>query len=146
MSRAMLVTVMARLSGANVSGYASVNSFGDVFAGQYYAPYVAWAQANAITGGVGNNVFAPNAPVSRQDLAVILMNYVRYTGKPLPVKQAYAGFADSAKIAGYAQASMEALYRAGIMGGKPGNLFDPAGSATRAEVAAILRRFVEAVK
>jgi hypothetical protein len=53
MNRAMLVTVIGRLSGANVSGYANANSFADVVTGQYYAPYVAWAQANAITGGVG---------------------------------------------------------------------------------------------
>jgi hypothetical protein len=145
MSRAMLVTVMGRLAGANISGYTGAVSFGDVSVGQYYAPYVAWAQANAITGGVGNNIFAPNAPISRQDLAVILMNYVRYTGKPLSIKQTYSGFADSAEIAGYARASVEAIYKAGIIGGKPGNVFDPKGSATRAEVAAILRRYIQAV-
>jgi hypothetical protein len=146
MDRAMLVTVIGRLSGANIGGYTGAGSFADVVAGQYYAPYVAWAQASAIIGGVGNNAFAPNAPISRQDLAVVLMNYVRYTGKPLPVKQAYNGFADEAAVAGYARASVEAIYRAGIIGGKPGNLFDPRGSATRAEVAAILHRFVEATK
>jgi hypothetical protein len=143
MSRAMLVTVMGRLAGANVSGYANTSNFGDVAAVQYYAPYAQWAQASAIVNGTGDGIFTPNAPVSRQDLAVVLMNYVRYTGKSLPVKQAYNGFADEAAVAGYAKASVEAIYRAGIMGGRPGSLFDPKGSATRAEVAAILRRYIE---
>jgi hypothetical protein len=144
MSRAMLVTVIGRLAGAGAGGYANASSFSDVAAGQYYAPYVAWAHANAIVNGVSDSAFAPDAPVSRQDLAVMLMNYVRFTGKLLPVKQAYGGFADSADIAAYARPAVEALYQAGIIGGKPDNRFDPGGSATRAEVAAILRRFNEA--
>jgi hypothetical protein len=143
MSRAMLVTVIGRLAGAG--GYTDASGFSDVIAGQYYAPYVAWAHANAIVNGVSDSAFAPDAPVSRQDLAVMLMNYVRFTGKLLPKKQAYGGFADSADIAAYARPAVEALYQAGIIGGKPGNRFDPSGSATRAEVAAILRRFTEAV-
>jgi hypothetical protein len=144
MSRAMLVTVIGRLAGAGVGGYANASSFSDVPAGQYYAPYVAWAHANAIVNGVSDSAFAPGAPVSRQDLAVMLMNYVRFTDRLLPVKQAYGGFADSADIAAYARPAVEALYQAGIIGGKPGNRFDPNGSATRAEAAAILRRFAEA--
>jgi hypothetical protein len=146
MSRAMLVTVMGRMAGADASSYANASSFSDVPAAQYYAPYVQWAQANAIVSGVGGGAFAPDAPVSRQDLAVMLANYARHVGKPLPVKQGYGGFADAQNIAGYAQAAVEAVSKAGVAGGKPGNLFDPQGSATRAEVAAILRRFTEAVR
>jgi hypothetical protein len=146
MSRAMLVTVIGRLADANVGGYANASSFSDVAAGQYYAPYVQWAQTNAIINGTGENIFAPNAPVARQDLAVILTNYARYAGKSLPAKQNYSGFADARSIAGYAQAAVEILNKAGVINGKPGNLFDPQGSATRAEAAAILRRFIETAR
>jgi hypothetical protein len=144
-SRAMLATVLGRAAGADVSEYANAASFGDVPAGRYYTPYVEWARANAIVGGTGGGAFAPDDPVSRQDLAVMLTNYARYTGRPLPVQQAYSGFADAADIAGYASPAVEAVCRAGIVGGKPGNLFDPRGAATRAEAAAILRRFIECV-
>jgi hypothetical protein len=143
MSRGMLVTVVGRLAGANVGGYAGASSFSDVFAAQYYAPYIAWAYAGGIVGGTGGGAFSPDAPVSRQDLAVVLMNYVKLTGKSLPQKQGYSSFADGAGIASYARPAVEAVYQAGIIGGKPGGLFDPRGSATRAEVAAILRRFIE---
>jgi hypothetical protein len=146
MSRAMLVTVIGRLAGVNVSGYNGAINFIDVGAGRYYTPYVAWAQANAIIGGVGDGAFAPYAPVSRQDLAVILTNYARAAGKNLPVKQAYGGFDDAADIAPYAIPAAEAVAKAGVISGKPGNLFDPRGSATRAEAAAILRRFIAAAK
>jgi hypothetical protein len=142
-SRAMLVTVLGRAAGADVSGFLSAASFGDVPTGRYYAPYVEWARASAIAGGTGSGAFTPDAPVSRQDLAVMLTNYARYTGKQLPVRQVYSGFADAAEIAGYARPAVEAICRAGIIGGKPENLFDPAGGATRAETAAILRRFIE---
>jgi hypothetical protein len=146
MSRAMLATVLGRLAGIDASLYTGVAPFGDVDASQYYAPYVRWANAGGIVNGTGGGVFAPGAPVSRQDLAVILVNYARHTGRSLSARQAYAGFADGAAIAGYARAAVETVARAGIIGGKPSNLFDPEGSATRAEVAAILRRFVESAR
>jgi hypothetical protein len=147
MSRAMIVTVIGRMAGANVSGYSTgAGSFGDVPVGQYYAPYVAWAHANAIVGGVSGDSFAPDAPVSRQDLAVVLMNYARFRGISLPRKQTGGEFTDSDDIASYARPAVEAIYQAKIVGGKPNNLFDPRGSATRAEVAAILRRFAESVR
>jgi hypothetical protein len=146
MSRGMLVTVLGRLAKADVSGYANANSFSDVPADRYYAPYVAWAQANAIVSGVSGDAFAPDAPITRQDLAAVLTNYARFTGRPLPVKRAYEEFADAADIAVYAKASVESVAKAAIIGGKPGNLFDPGGDATRAEVAAMLRRYIEAVE
>jgi hypothetical protein len=95
--------------------------------------------------GVGNNNFAPDASVTRQDLAVILYNYIRFADKDLPKKREYEKFADDADIAAYAREAVDALYRSGVISGKPGNLFDPKGTATRAEVAAMLHRFIIAV-
>jgi hypothetical protein len=107
-----------------------------------YAAYVEWARAAGIVSGVGDNLFDPDAPVSRQDLAVILHNYISFADKELPAKREYAGFADDADIAAYAGDAVRALYGAGVINGRPGNLFDPKGTATRAEVAAMLHRLV----
>jgi hypothetical protein len=94
--------------------------------------------------GIGNGLFAPDESVTCQDLAVLLTRYAQFAGKQLPVKREYAGFADDGQMSDYAKQSVSILYEAGIVGGKPGNFFDPKSSATRAEAAAILRRFIEA--
>ena len=70
--------------------------------------------------------------------------YAQKTGTKLPVIRDYPGFRDDADIANYAKEAIEAFFKAGIINGKPGNVFDPQGEATRAEVAAMLRRFLEA--
>ena len=95
---------------------------------------------------IGNNKFAPNANISRQDLAVILARYADVMGITLPESEAAIAFADKSDIASYASAAVTAMQKAGIINGKPGNVFDPQGIATRAEVAAMLHRFVIAVK
>ena len=84
--------------------------------------------------------------ISRQDLAVILTRYAESTGTALPELREYQGFNDSGEIGGYATEAVAALFKAEIINGKPGNLFDPAGQATRAETAAMLHRFLEAIK
>jgi hypothetical protein len=77
-------------------------------------------------------------------MAVILLRYAEYKRLKLHAARAYMAFADDAGISGYARSAVEAAYSAGIIGGKPGGRLDPAGSATRAEAAALLRRFVGA--
>jgi hypothetical protein len=141
MTRGMIVTVLGRLHGIDTSGFKG-GAFSDVDASRYYAAYVEWAREAGIVSGVGGGLFAPDAPVSRQDLSVILYNYIRFAGKGLPAEREYAGFADDADIAAYAGDAVRALYGAGVINGRPGNLFDPKGAATRAEVAAMLHRFV----
>ncbi|MDR1205150.1 MAG: S-layer homology domain-containing protein, partial [Peptococcaceae bacterium] len=141
MTRGMIVTVLARLYGADVKEY-TVSGFDDVAAGKYYTPYVEWAKQNGVVNGVGDNKFAPDAEITRQDLAVIITNYARFANKQFPVTLQYQIFADEADIAEYAKSAVQTLYCGNIIGGKPNNIFDPKGSATRAEVAAILHRFV----
>ena len=142
MTRGMLVTVLGRLYGVNVNGYAA-SSFGDVAAGQYYAPYVEWAKEAGIVGGVGNNKFAPDSDISRQDLAVIVMRYAEYADKQIPVTQQSVAFTDEAVIRDYAKSAIRTLYKGGIISGVGNNRIDPQGSATRAQVSAILHRFIE---
>jgi hypothetical protein len=141
MTRGMIVTVLGRLHGIDTSEFTG-STFSDVDAAAYYAAYVEWARTVGVVSGVGNNNFAPDAPITRQDLAVILYNYIRFADKDLPKKREYEKFADDAYIAPYAREAVDALYRSGVISGKPGNLFDPQGTATRAEVAAMLHRFI----
>ena len=139
MTRGMLVTVLGRMSGADVSGYAS--SFGDVDAGAYYANYTEWAREQGIVSGVGGNNFVPNTIITRQDMAVMLARYALAIGLEAPAVNARADFADANSIAVYAKDAATAMQRAGIISGKPGGVFDPAAGATRAEVSAMLHRF-----
>jgi hypothetical protein len=142
MTRGMLVTVLARLSGADLSKYTN-GSFADVDANEYYAASVAWARDMGIVSGTGGNNFAPNTEVSRQDFAVIVARFADFADKQLPETRPSADFLDSADVADYAKDAIEAFFKAGIVSGRPGNLFDPKGQATRAEVAAILHRFID---
>jgi hypothetical protein len=79
-------------------------------------------------------------------LATLLLRYSEFSGKQFPVTLQYVTFSDQTLIADYAVSAVETLYRGGIVGGKPDNVFDPKGSATRAEAAAMLHRFADAVK
>ena len=143
-TRGMLVTALGRQNGVNEDGYAG-SGFDDVDAGMYYAPYIEWARQNGIVLGVGDNRFEPDAPVTRQDIAAIFARFAEYKGIALADARGYTGFADQAEIAGYAEGAVEALYAAEVVNGYPDGSFQPLGEATRAEVAAMLRRLLEAV-
>jgi hypothetical protein len=121
------------------------NPFSDVPADAYYRTALEWAAANGIISGIGGGLFAPDANITRQDLALNLMRYAAFANIQIPVTRQYTAFADEDKIAPYAKEAVEALYCGGIVSGKPGGLFDPQGSATRAKVAATLHRFLEAI-
>ena len=140
MSRGMLVTVLWREAG---SPQVDDMPFTDVSEGSYYYTAIAWAAKNNIVNGIGDNLFDPEADVTREQMAAIIERYAKSSGIDLEVTREYAAFADADKIADYAKPSVEALYCAGIINGKDNNLFDPQGSATRAEAATILRGFLE---
>ncbi|MDR2355253.1 MAG: S8 family serine peptidase [Clostridiales Family XIII bacterium] len=145
MTRGMLVTVLGRLCGADVGGYTSAG-FVDVAADMYYAPYIAWAAENGLVLGVGDGGFAPDAELTRQDLALIFMRCAAFRGDVLPETRAFVPFADEADISDYAAEATQRLFEAGLISGRPGNAFDPKGKATRAEVAAVLHRYLEIVE
>ena len=142
MTRGMFVTVLGRLANADVSGYAK-SSFSDVKDDAYYMGYVEWASKNNIVNGVGNGKFAPDQPITREQMAVIMSNYAKTIGYTLPKVHIKNIFADNGKISTYAKEAVKQMQMAGVISGKNGNLYDPQGTATRAEVSAVLRRFVE---
>lgn len=139
MTRAMFVTVLGRLDGGELTGK---NTFTDVPNGTWYTDSVAWAASEGIVNGTGDGKFSPDAQITREEMCVMMMRYAQYAGIQVGgITQ--TNFKDSASISSWAKASVETLASAGVIQGKEGNVFDPKGTATRAEVATILMRFAE---
>ncbi|MDR1158442.1 MAG: S-layer homology domain-containing protein [Oscillospiraceae bacterium] len=138
MTRAMFVTVLGRLAGADQAAYAD-SPFDDVAEGRWYAPYVAWARDKGIVDGVGEDRFAPDRAVTRQEMTTILYRYTRFASVTLPSETAET-FADVADIGAWAREGVQALTEAGLIRGAGEGRFDPQRTATRAEAAALLAR------
>ncbi len=143
-TRAQFITVLGRTAGiADASGDAPVQTgCSDVKPGAYYASHVAWGLEKGITNGTGLNAFAPNAPITRQDMATMMVRYAEVMKIPLPAADA-AAFADDSAIASYAKTAVYRMKAAGIVKGKGSNLFAPKDSAQRAEAAKIIHRLLE---
>lgn len=139
-TRAMLVTVLWRFEG---SPDASISPFADVPSGEWYSTAVAWAAGNGIVNGVGGDLFAPNVEITREQMAAILYRYEQCSGKRPPSSMTDRKFADWNSTNEYAKTAVNVLVTQDMIRGIPGNLFDPQGTAARAEVAAMLHRFVE---
>ena len=144
MTRGMFVTALGRLAGINPDSY-QTGKFTDVKADAYYAPYVNWAAQNGIVEGVTSTTFAPDTNINREQMAVIMKNYAAKLGYDLPQTLKAVTFADNTQISSWAKDAVKSMQQAGILAGKNGNKFDPKGITTRAEVATVLRRFVEIV-
>ena len=143
-TRGMVVTVLYRLESS--PALSSSSSFSDVASGAYYQDAAAWAVANGITSGYGNNKFGPNDPITREQLATFLYRYAKYKGLDVSVGEDtnILSYNDALTISEYAFPAMQWLCGEGIMQGNNGNLM-PAGNATRAQIAALLHRFCENV-
>ena len=142
MTRGMFVTVLARLDSADLSAYAS-STLTDVKAGSWYLPAVEWALANNIAAKTGDNIFSPDQAISRIEMAVMVDNYLKYKGIALTEAADLLIFSDMQNVSAEEAAAVSRIQRAGIINGKPNNLFDPQGNATRAEVSAIFTRLAE---
>lgn len=142
MTRAMLVTVLYRLEGEPaVSGR---SGFSDVTFNSYYEDAVTWAADNGIVNGTSITTFSPNANVTREQMAAILYRYAQHKKYNTAASSGLNGFTDHASVSGYAAASLEWAVAEKLVNGSAGKLM-PTGNATRAQVAAILHRFVENV-
>ena len=142
MTRGMFVTALGRLANADISTYKK-SSFTDVKADAYYMGYIEWGVKNNILVGIGGGKFDPDGLVTREQMAAIMDRYATASGFKLPEVHAQNVFADNAKIGAWAAPSVKRIQMAGIIQGKNNNYYDPQGTATRAEVSAVLRRFVE---
>ena len=141
MTRAMFVTVLGNLAGVKNTDSGKTD-FTDVPENAWYAPYVAWAVENGITGGVGGGKFAPDATITRQEMAVFMVSYCKYAGIELEQVKTVE-FKDEAAIDGWAKAAVKAVTEAGLLGDTGAGNFSPKASATRAQAATLLVNFVE---
>ena len=144
-SRSMIVTILYRLEGEPVVDYAM--DFTDVAGDAYYAEAVRWAASEGIVGGYGGGLFGSDDAVTREQLAVILYRYAVYKGYDVSIGEdtnilSYADFAD---LSEYAIPAMQWACGAGVITGVTDATLVPQGEATRAQVAAMLMRFVEAI-
>ena len=137
-TRGMIVTILHRMEGLPL---ASGLEFDDVAEGQYYTEAVKWASENGIVGGYGNGKFGPNDPITREQMAAILYRYAQVYVYDTSVSGNIAAFADGDKVSDYAVEAMKWAVGMGFVSGTSGNHLDPTGSATRAQIAAILSRF-----
>ena len=140
-TRGMMATILWRMEGSPVPK--GKNSFTDVEDGKWYADAITWTAENGIFAGYGKDKFGPDDPITREQLAAIFYRYADYKGYDLAVKGNLDKFKDADKITDYAKTAMQWAVGSSLVKGKSGNLLDPQGTATRAEIAAMLHRFIE---
>lgn len=142
MTRGMIVTVLGRLSGIEST---SKSGFTDVSENQYYSPYILWATENKIVSGKGDNKFAPDEPITREEMAVLILNYSKVIGLDLSTTNSSINFEDVGKISAWAKDAIRYMQNQGLLGGKGNNQFDPSGTATRAEVSTVLYKLIDKI-
>lgn len=141
MTRAMLVTVLWRYADQPKEGE---NSFTDVQNGRWFTKAIAWAAHNGIVSGVGNGKFNPDGNITREQMATILYRYANSIDIDTSARGDLNSFADENEVSTFAAHAMSWAVAEGLINGAGGKLM-PKGNATRAQVAAILMRFVENV-
>lgn len=140
LNRAMLVTILYRLEGQPEA--ASAN-FTDVPGSSWYASAVNWAAANKIVEGYPDGTFAPTKSLTREEMATILYRYAAYKGYDTTATGDLSGFADGASVSSWAETAVIWAVDQGVISGMGGNVLNPKGTATRAQVAQVLMNYLE---
>ncbi len=138
MTRAMVITVLGRLEEVEKTGRKT--NFDDVISGSYYEEYVAWGVENKIVSGTSEKEFSPNKEITREEMAVMMANYVKYKKYPYELKQVY--FSDVESISSWALESVKILNDLGIMQGNADGSYNPKKVATRAEIATVFYNYL----
>ena len=142
-TRAQLVTILHRLAGQPAPSGDS--GFSDVETGTWYTDAVAWAAQNGIVNGVSDTQFVPGDDITREQLAVILYRYATYQGYDVSQRADLSGFVDAGTISTYAQEALSWANAQGLVLGFEDDSLRPQGTATRAQIAAVLMRFCQTV-
>ena len=142
-TRAMIVTILYRLEGS--PAVTGTSAFVDVPAGQWYTDAVNWAAANQIVKGTSATTFAPNASITREQMAAILYRYAQYKGYDVTKKADLSGYSDNGQVSAYAKDALAWANAAKLINGVTNTTLAPQGNATRAQVSAILHRFCDGV-
>ena len=135
-TRAMIVSILARLEGvesAEAAGFADVDD-------EWYATAVNWAANVGVVNGYEDNTFRPNTAITREQLAAMLMNYAACKGEDVSARADLSAYTDQPST--WAQEAMQWAVAEGLITGVTADTLQPQGAATRAQVAAILQRFL----
>lgn len=145
LTRAQMVTMLAKLSDMDPAYY-NKSSFNDVKVGAWYAPYIQWAYQYGIVSGTGNGNFSPNAPLSRQDMAVMFYNFTKAIGRSVAVSNnnAYTAFTDHTSVASYAKQAVNWAVSVKLISGNYGKL-EPALISKRCQVAQVAYMYMQNV-
>ena len=143
MDRSMMMTVLYHLAGdPEQERLAATATFTDVPADQWYCTFVSWAAEQGVSAGTGNGMFSPNQPVTREQVIVLLKNFAtNYMGMALEERADISGYADYDQVAFWSEDAVSWAVAGGVINPSQGGMLEPARSATRAEVAAMLQKF-----
>ncbi len=141
LTRGMMAAILWRMEGSPTPS--GENPFTDVPADEYYTDATTWTKEQGIFEGYGNNLFGPNDPITRQQLAAIFYRYAAFKGYDLTPTDSLDRFTDTAEIADWAQDAVKWAVGSGLMYGTTDTTFAPKATATRAQIAAMLHRFIE---
>ena len=144
LTRGMMVTILYRLEGEPAVNYAL--PFDDIDGDEWYAEAVRWAASEGIVNGVSDTEYAPNANITREQLATMLYRYAQYSGMDaVDLRENISGFADADSVSEYAVQALNWAVGEELVNGMGDNTLAPQGNATRAQAAALLMRYVEYV-
>lgn len=142
LTRAMMVQMLYNMEDRPACD--AENAFIDVPVGQWYTDAVIWANDEKIVSGMGDGLFAPNMEITREQMVVMLYNYAKYKGYDVTASADLSKFADNASVSTWAQPAMQWAVAEGYISGMGDNQLAPQGTATRAEIASVIMRFMEA--
>lgn len=142
LTRAMLVQMLYNMESRPACD--AENAFIDVPVGQWYTDAVIWANDEKIVSGMGDGLFAPNMEITREQMVAMLYNYAKYKGYDVTASADLSKFADNAIVSTWAQPAMQWAVAEGYISGMGDNQLAPHGTATRAEIASVIMRFMEA--
>ena len=137
-----LLLALTLLPGMLVRAEGTEPDFSDLEEGAWYTPYVLRMAAQGVVNGFEDGSFRPGENISREQLAVMLQRYLRAYGI-VPEMTAREAFADESRVSDWALEAVNMMRDAGLMNGRGENLFEPKGTATRAEICAVVYRIAE---
>ena len=144
-TRAMFATILAKIDGSDISGYSEM-SFTDVKPNQWYSNAIEWAASNGYAAGLGGGLFGYKQNVSREQIALFFYTYSEKNGIDVSEKADLSAYADLGRVHSWALDAMEWAVAKGLIGGTSETTLSPRDSATRAEIALIVKNYVENVK
>jgi len=145
MNRQMFATILAKIDGADTSSYNEM-TFSDVPAGQWYSNAIEWAAQNGYAAGMGEGIFGRKNPVTREQMAMFFYTYSEVNGIDVTGRADITGYADYDRVHGYALEAMSWAVSEQLITGTGETTLSPRDSATRAQVAVIIKAYVENVK